>query len=383
MKTARWLLPVLLLALPSGLFAVAPLGGEIQVSHARQMQFDPHVAMNARGDFLVTWLRESPRGFGLYARRYSSKGVPTTPEIQVLAKGASTGQALLNEDRSFVVAYPSAQTTPSLVARWFGPDGSPQGGEVVVSSHLAGVEVALAGRGDGGLVAVSRSPAGIVVDLFGTDHAPLGGEILVASNGVAFAPYAALVGPAGDFVVAWANWDLTAPAGSRSHVSVRLFTADGDPLAGPFQADPAGAAGEIREIHGGVAPDGSFVLFWRSLESPGIFARRFAADGDPLGEVRRLEGVDPLSNFDAAVQADGSFIVAWNGEGETSLARHIFVRSYGPDGLPLGPRVQADKVAAVEQLQAGLGPGPNGRFSLVWARGRATPTDIVVRRFRP
>jgi hypothetical protein len=383
MKAVRHLFPVLLLlALSSGLLAQTPLGGEILVSHNRQMQFDPHVATNARGDFLVTWLRASSRGFGLYARRYSPAGVPMGPEIQVLATGASTGQALLNEDRSFVVVSPSGQARPALVARWFGPDGSPRGGEVVVSSHLADTEVALAGRGDGGLVVVSRSPAGIVVDVFGPDHAPLGAEILVASNGVAFAPYAAVVGPTGDFMVAWENWDLTAPAGSWGHVSARLFTADGDPLAGPFQANSTGTAGEIEEIRAGTAQDGSFFLFWHSVATPGVFGRRFAADGDPLGEVERLEGVVPVSSFDAAVQADGSVLVAWNEEGRTSLTPHAFVRRYGPDGLPIGPRAQADKVAAIFQSEPVLGLAPDGRFIVAWSRGRSVPTDIVVRRFR-
>ena len=55
MKACQRLLPILLLlALPAHLLAEVPLGGEILVSHARQMQFDPHVATNARGDFLVT-----------------------------------------------------------------------------------------------------------------------------------------------------------------------------------------------------------------------------------------------------------------------------------------------------------------------------------------
>jgi hypothetical protein len=307
--------------------------------------------------------------------------VPATPEIRI-SGSAFAGQALLNEDRSFVVVYPSAQTTPGLVARWFGPDGSAQSEETVVSSHFVGGVFTVAGQGDGGFVAVSGSPAGIVADVFGPDHAPLGPEVLVAPGNVSFFPYAVAVGPAGDFLVAWENQDPTAPAGSQFQVSARLFTADSDPLSGPFQAGPAGGPGEIEAIRGGVAQDGTFFLFWHSEGAPGVFARRFAADGSPLGEVRKLEGVDPISGFDAAVEADGSFVVAWGGEVGTSLLFHIFVRRYGPDGLPLGPRAQADKAVVVEQLEPGLGLGPDGRFALVWARGRSFPKDIVVRRFR-
>ena len=220
-----------------------------------------------------------------------------------------------------------------------------------------------------------------MADVFGPDHAPLGAEILVAPTGTSFAPYAVVVSPAGDFAVAWANWNLSAPAGSRGQVSARLFTADGAPLAGSFPAGPAGP-GEVEEIHGGAAPDGSFFLCWRSVGTPGIFARRFEADGDPVGEAMKLEGLDPLLGFDIAVEADDRFLVAWDEEARTSLISHVFVRRYGPDGLPLGPRAQADKVASTFQSSPVLGLGPDGRAAVAWARGRSVPTEIVVRRLR-
>lgn len=172
MSRASRFLWLLLLALPAVLPAQTPIGGDIVVSHARQFQLDPHVAVGARGDFVVSWLRETSRGFALYARRYTVSGAPASGEVLVAGSSVSTDGVAIARDGSFVVVFTYGKAGAlSLGARWYAPNG-----------------------------------AHIYVRRFSAEGLPLGP--LAQANGYAapeqFLPVVA-AGPGGSFVVAWAS----------------------------------------------------------------------------------------------------------------------------------------------------------------------------------
>ena len=100
------------------LSAQTPIGGDILVSHARQFQFDVHVAVGARGDFVVSWLRQTSRGFALYARRYAASGAPASGEILVAGNYASTNSVAIARDGSFVVVFAYKRPIWRWRAKW-------------------------------------------------------------------------------------------------------------------------------------------------------------------------------------------------------------------------------------------------------------------------
>lgn len=66
--------------------AGVPQGGEFRVNTTTfDDQARPSVAINADGDFVVTWQSESldGSGYGIYAQRYNALGVPQGDEFQV------------------------------------------------------------------------------------------------------------------------------------------------------------------------------------------------------------------------------------------------------------------------------------------------------------
>jgi len=74
----------------------------------------------------------------------------------------------------------------------------------------------------------------------------------------------------------------------------------------------------------GLAMDraGNFVVAWASATgaSPGVFARRFTADGTPFRpalQVDTLGSAGPL----VAGDAKGNFVVVWSGVGREILAQ--------------------------------------------------------------
>ncbi len=151
---------------------------------------------------------------------------------------------------------------------------------------------------------------------------------------------------AGRHVVGWAR---THPGDSPTTYFVRSFAADGAPAGPPLALDSALADGGIEPPAVAMDGAGRFVAAWRGGASPGLFARRFAADGTPLGagfQVAPAAVGGPL----LALAADGGFTVVYArpvpGGGALTLRR------FAADGTAQGGPVAAGTVSRLLQVAA-------------------------------
>ena len=229
MKSFRVLsLMLLFLIVPSLLFAQRPLSGEVRVSvDSRQLQQFPHVATNRTGEFVVTWVVTNPINdqTSLHAVRFKANGTPATGELliadQALDLAANSAVAMM-DDGSFVVVFPDLDlATPALVARWYGPDGHPDGEDALVTRNWS-PDFSISTQGDGGFVAAwEGSTPSVRARVFAPSHAG-GSEIVIDPAGTD--PVVA-VGPQGAFVVAWRNGKILGrrftPQGGRPASSSR------------------------------------------------------------------------------------------------------------------------------------------------------------------
>ena len=379
-RTLRFLW-LLLLAVPAVLPAQTPIGGDILVSHARPFQFDVHVAVGARGDFVVSWQRETSRGYALYARRYAASGAPASGEILVAGNYAYANGVSIARDGSFVVVFVYGRATAlSLGARWYGPSGAFRGSTVVASS-VTEAEMAVASRGDGGFAAIYYTAAGVAVRAFGPDRAPLGPPSVINPS-IFLVPFALAMGPDGEMTTAWQEEVQSSPTEAHFHVRARHLAADGTPLAASFLVVPEEVA--LREIHAGADQDGNLLIVWASDSGLGLFVRSFTAEGLPLGTAVSAMDTRFVYDFGAAVDADpdAGFAASWQVWDSTIQKYRLYVRRFSADGLPLGPLRQANGYAAPDQLGSVVAAGPGGSFVVAWASGSTQTTDILVRRFR-
>jgi Ca2+-binding RTX toxin-like protein len=100
----------------------AAVGGEFQVnSHTANNQYSPAFAMDNDGDFVVTWQSDGQDGssYGVYAQRYDAAGAAVGGEFRVntyTASGQSSPAVAMDNDGDFVVTWSS-----------YGQDGSSWG----------------------------------------------------------------------------------------------------------------------------------------------------------------------------------------------------------------------------------------------------------------
>lgn len=189
------------------------------------------------------------------------------------------------------------------------------------------------------------------------------------------------------FVVVWQS---EGQDGDRTGVYGRLFDNTGAPLSGEF---PVNSLGEGRQGTPAVAmaPDGQFVVAWTGdgPDSAGwdVYARRFAADGTPLGQDLLVNNEDVQrhqTGADVGIAADGRFVVCWQGPDPTFEASEVFARRFGADGRPDGGAFAVTTAASPGVQEPAIAVEPDGDFVIAWqapdGRG-ATGDDLYARRF--
>jgi hypothetical protein len=169
---------------------------------------------------------------------------------------------------SFGHGDPDASDYSDIRARRFSSSGVPISPEFVVNTTLRGIQfapsVAAAPAGDFVVVWQTQFPGGLLRSIFGQRFSKtgkkVGPEFRVNEDRVEkdFAPSVAM-DSAGNFVVAWESFSLARP--DCVQVRARLYRRDGKPAGPEFSVAPGDAAcGEAPKVAFG--PNGVFAIAW-------------------------------------------------------------------------------------------------------------------------
>lgn len=276
----------------------APIGIERRVNtrtDAREQDAD--VAMAADGSFVIVWRGDERSGDqvpeDLFFQRYNVDGTPAGNETQVPKISATNFQSnpavAVRENGDFAIAWATEAFPDTMVGlQRYDANGMPLGEAVQVNTTTI----------------VERDPRSISVGA----AAASSGFVIVWSG----------VGPDGhyDVLMQRYGWDGV-PSGEE--VLVNITTA-GD------QGRRFGAGERVA-----MASDGSIAVVWDGLgqtDDEGVFLRRYAADGTPLGgEVRVNTGTEGRQTGESvAMDADGDVLVSWysfNCLGTTNVNRCV------------------------------------------------------------
>jgi len=245
---ATWLGPALDPQVPLGnhlpLFAQLldatgqPLGAPVQVAITTPFTSRivpaslPHAAALPDGGAALVWVEQRSGSLDVFLQRFSATGIVGDP-LQVNVTAAQGGPTVVGQDNGNVLVV---WGTGSLFARVVAPDGTagPEQAIAPEAVSLSGIPSVSPAPGGGAAVAwESQSPAGVVfVERLGPDGAPTSGPQPVTGVG-------------------------------------------GPPQSGPSV---------------GVLADGSAVVAWVESGNSPVLARRFAADGTPLGAAQEIVG---------------------------------------------------------------------------------------------
>ncbi len=208
---------------------------------------------------------------------------------------------------------------------------------------------------------------------------PLGPPILASTGNSGTTPQnstatALAHDEAGNFVVVWAN-----AVDGPNQIFGRRFTAAGQPLGQPFAVSEPG---QVAVIFPDIAmkADGQFVVTWSQSTSStfvdtDVYARRFAADGNPLGGqfLVNQTTADTQGLSQIAIDAAGNFAVTWSSglilDKGVPVALNTYYRRYQFDGTPLEGEVALGPAPAQLRGYSQIGMLPGGGFIIVYSEG--------------
>jgi hypothetical protein len=207
----------------------------VSTYYSSQKDF-PAVAADSEGDFVVVWdsYAQDGDGTGVFAQRYYSVGVAAGTEFQVNSSTMeyqSYPDVAVDADGDFVVTWVSCCSSNAIFAQRYDSAGNPVGGEFQVSAftsaynYIGRPDVALDADGDF-VVAWSTylgngSGTGVFAKRYISTGSPVGTEFAVDSYGVGYQEEPSVAADAnGNFVIVWQS-DAQTARGARSAASSR------------------------------------------------------------------------------------------------------------------------------------------------------------------
>jgi hypothetical protein len=173
--------------------------------------------------------------------------------------------------------------------------------------------------------------------------------------------------PAGNFLVAW---DSSEEDGSASGVFARRYDPSGAPRGTAFLVNTFTPGGQHSPA---VAMDaaGRAVVAWAGVGAldggnGGIYARRYDADGQPLGSDLRVDPSGPGTPLAPAVAAgpSGEFVVAWDGPGTAGTG--ILARLYDAAGVPRGDAFEVSAATTGARWNPAVAVAAGAGFVIAW-----------------
>jgi len=326
--------------------ALGPMADGFQVNtHTTGNQLYSRVATGQSGESVIVWMSEHPDGDGpgIYAQRYHADGTPNGGEFLV-SEGAARAwkdpALAMNASGQFVVMWTRSSVEngeQSIHGRCFGADGLPLGVEFQTNTYTDGHQ----------------------------------SQSAVAINGD------------GSFVV---TWQSTHQDGYGGGIFARRYHAGGLPAGEEFRVN-SHVIGDQRGPRIAADGFGRTVIVWGSDDQDGydfgVYAQLYHADGSPDGgEFRVNTHTDRSQNGpEVAMTDDGRFVVVWH-SAHVSGEAGIYGQMYDPHGVPVDGEFRIDTTAAGDSVYgaSGIDFDRSGRFVVTWG-GYSSGSRLFARMF--
>jgi len=322
---------------PDGTF----IGEEFQVNvTSAGNQTEPAVAMDRRGNFAVVWQGPGLDGEDIFLRLFDPNGQAVTDDL--LVNLDTPGRQLYpnvarSDTGALVVAWESRTTTEdgdrfAICAQLFDSNGAALGAAVTVDDPSYDCRYPdVATDGSGGFIVAWLRETGTDA-IMGRRFEPNGVPVLepfqVSSAGISSITRPSIaMNSLGRFLIAW---DGDPNRAGEDDIHVRLYEPNAAPVGEPFLANTA-RIGAQQWPQVAMNDANEFVVVWEhNADDPNvateIFARRFDSQGIPVGDQFQLNAfiMDKQRYPDVAMSGDGSFIAAWESNGQDGSGYGIF-----------------------------------------------------------
>ena len=327
-----------------------PQGGEFRVNtYTTNGQTSPSVAMDDHGNFVVVWESAFQDGsvLGVYGQRFGATGVPLGSEFRVntfTSNSQRWPKVAMDALGDFVVTWTSNGQEGSsygVYARRYNAAGAALSGEFLVNSYTTSFQqissVAMDSSGDFAIAWHSYgqdgSNTGIYAQRYNAAGSPQGGEFRANTYTTAGQSLPSIaMGAGGAFVIAWQSQDQD---GEFYGVFGQRYNALGVPQGDEFRVNTHTIESQ-RYLNTAMDGDGDFIVSWSSQgqdgSAYGVYAKRYAASGVAQGDEFRvnLYTTGDQRYPSVAVDFDGDAVIAWESRDQDGASFGVFARQFPP-----------------------------------------------------
>lgn len=289
----------------------------------------------------------------------------------------------MEPDGRFVVvwsSYGQDGNSNGIFGQRFDPNCNPIGEEFQVNATSSGnqTEPAVAMDATAGFVVAWHGPGltdddeeDIFIQSFDPNGAPLGSEILInqITSGRQLYPDVTMGGN-GSIVVVWESENT--PEEGKKAICGRIFDSNGTEWTDEFML--SGISAICRYPVVGADANRSFAVAWLDDRSHNtIMARLFDANGLAKTDTFEVSTI-PVSSVtrpSIAMNAEGYFVVAWDGDPDLAGLDDIHARLFDPNGVPMGEQFLVNTTIDGPQRYPQVAMNNLCDFMIVWE----TPID--------
>ncbi len=324
----------------------ARVGAEIDVSsYNAKDQLNPSVTVDDLGNFVVVWESDSQDSdkFGIYGQRYDSLGNTVGGEFKVnteVTNDQKNAAVAMDADGDFVVTWQSFDQDGDgfgIYAQRFDSLGNKVGGEFLVNTLTSfdqfDPSVAMSATGEFVISwTADNVPGGdgfeIVAQRYDADGNQVGLEFQVnayLTNDQTDSSIA--IDDAGNFVIVWTSVDQD---GDALGVYGRSYNGDGTTRSDEFLV-PSNVTKEQEHAQISMQGDGDFVVSWTHRDTDNIYLRHFNIDGIAHGDAVLVDTtIDAQKYSGIAIDDGGGMTVAWYGNDPAGDDKGVFAQFTGP-----------------------------------------------------
>jgi hypothetical protein len=320
-----------------------PIGGARQISSSiGGNKVDSAVAMDAAGDFAVTWSSYGEYGSGweVLGERFNAQGIAQGGQFLVNTttagdhKDARMGMDSLG---NFVVTWTgNGQNGWGVYAQRFNAQGQTLGGQFEVNTNTSGDKeyVSMAMNGSGAFViswssyGQDGSGWGVYAQRYNSCGVAQGGEFRVNTTTAGDQMYPSVaIDTLGDFVITWSSYGQD---GSGWGVYAQRYTSAGCKAGCEFLVNTT-TTGD--QMYSTVAMDGTgnFTITWSSNKYDGsgwqVCGQQFTSCGTRYGSefVISTSGAGDQQFSSIAMNSLGQAVVVWTASGSGSNPAGVYV----------------------------------------------------------
>lgn len=388
---------------PRRLLSALAVGPETRVNtYTTSNQSAAVIAMDAAGDYVTAWQSfQDGGGFGIYGQRFNAAGTPLGAEFRVNSYTSGFQQLpaiAMDATGDFVVTWQSPDqdgSTYGIYAQRYNSAGIAQGGEFRVNTYTTSIQdspsVAMDHAGD--FVITWRSYSqdgssyGIYAKRFNASGVAQGTEFKVNTftTGIQGSPSVA-VDAAGDFLIAWQSFGQD---GGGYGIEAQRYNAAGTAQGGEFRANTH-TTGSQANASVGMDAVGDFAITWDSVgqdgSGSGIYAQRYNSAGVAQGAEIQVNSftIGIQANPSLAMNATGDFTIAWESAQQDGSQSGVYAQRYSKPGAQLGDVFRINTYTTNSQASSSVGIDAGGNLAIVWASGGqdGDGTGIYSQRFR-